>query len=156
MERVIYTRVYSWLEDNNKLSKFQFGFRASRGTADAVFNLVNNLYEARDRGEAVAACFLDVRKAFDSIHHGELIKRLRLLELPEIYTNWFVSHLANRKQRVICKDNISSVLPVPFGVPQGSILGPLLFICYINGLPDVLRNCRVSMYADDVVLMAST
>ena len=121
MERVVYSRVYVWLESNNVLTKFQFGFRASRGTADAVFNLANNLYQARDRGEAVAACFLDVRKAFDSINHEELIHRLREMGLPAIYTNWFIAYLSKRKQRVVCNDSVSSTESVPFGVPQGSI-----------------------------------
>ena len=151
MERVIYTRVYQWLELNDKLSKYQFGFRSSRGTADAVFNLINNLYRSKDKGKVVAACFLDVRKAFDSIHHGELLKRLTDLGIPPLYTNWFSAYLSNRSQSVICNDTQSNILPVKFGVPQGSILGPLLFLCYINNLPSILKHCTISMYADDVV-----
>ena len=121
------------------------------GTGDAVFSVVNDLYGARDRGETVAACFLDVRKAFDSIHHGELLSRLKLLGIPPIYTNWFHAYLANRSQKVLSNNKLSASKPIPFGVPQGSILGPLLFICYINNLPNVLQHCSISMYADDVV-----
>ena len=81
MERIIYERIYASLETRGILSKFQYGFRASRGTNDAVFKLVNDIYYARDRDECLLACFLDVRKAFDSIHHLELIARMKSLEL---------------------------------------------------------------------------
>ena len=97
MERILYTRVNGWLEAHNKLSPCQYGFRVSRSTADSVFNVVNDLYGARDRGETVATCFLDVKKAFDSIHHGELLARLVDLGIPKIYTNWFHAYLENRK-----------------------------------------------------------
>ena len=98
MERIISARLNSWLEDNNKFSPAQYGFRSSRGTADTVFSLVNDLYEARDRGNAVLACFVDVRKAFDSIHHGELIARIKNMGIHPVYANWLISYLC-----VICK-----------------------------------------------------
>ena len=106
MERIVYTELYSFLEKQNLLSNSQFGFRKSRGTMDAVFTLVNDLYLARDKGEIVAACFLDVRKAFDSIHHGELLYRMRKLKFPKIYTDWLCSYLGVRSQRVVCNNKI--------------------------------------------------
>ena len=98
MERVIYTCVYQWLEENNKFTKFQYGFHSSRGTGDAIFSLVNDLYNARDRREIVASCFLDVWKAFDSAHHGEPITGLKTMGIPDLYSNWFIAYLENRSQ----------------------------------------------------------
>ena len=155
MERIIYSRIYSHLEENHKLSQCQFGFRASRGTGDAVFTLLNDLFRARDSGEVVAACFLDVRKAFDSINHSELITRMRALDIPSIYSDWLCAYLADRGQRVICNNHTSGPRRITYGVPQGSILGPLLFICYVNNLPNVVKNCCMIMYADDVIFYTS-
>ena len=97
-----------------------------------------------------------MRKAFDSVHHLELIKRMRALELPTIYTDWLFAYLGNRSQRVACNGTVSSSLPVKYGVPQGSILGPLLFICFVNALPNVLEHTKIIMYADDVVFYTSS
>ena len=99
MERIIYQRINNYLENENLLSKFQYGFRTSRGTNDAVFTFINDLYRAKDDREVLYACFLEVRKAFDSIHHGELINRMRKLNLPPIYTDWLCAYLNDRSQR---------------------------------------------------------
>ena len=129
MERIIYERIYNSLESRNVLSRHQYGFRASRGTNDAVFKLINNIYSARDKGESLLACFLDVRKAFDSIHHLELISRIKGLGLPPLYTDWLFAYLGDRSQRVACNGSTSNTLPIPYGVPQGSILAP--FCLYV-------------------------
>ena len=93
MERIIYRRINSHLEANNILTNSQYGFRNSRGTNDAVFKLVNDIYLAKDNSEFMLTCFLDVRKAFDSIHQGELISRMRHMGLPDIYTDWLCAYL---------------------------------------------------------------
>ena len=135
----------------------QYGFRTSRGTNDAVFKLVNDIYRSKDSREFMVACFLDVRKAFDCIHHSELIQRMRDLNLPAIYCDWLCAYLGDRTQRVMCNVmcTVSTTVSVQYGVPQGSILGPLLFICYVNKLPDEITNCSTVMYADDVVFYTS-
>ena len=81
---------------------------------------------------------------------------MKSLELPALYSDWLYAYLGNRSQRVTCNGTTSNTLPNTYGVPQGSILGPLLFICYVNSLPNVLKTCNIIMYADDVVFYATS
>ena len=121
MERVVYEEIYNRLEENSLISDCQFGFRASRGTNDAVFTLVNDIFNSRDNRDPLVACFLDVRKAFDCIHHSELLSRMKEFNLPNIYCDWLYAYLRNRTQRVMCNNTKSGLANINFGVPQGSI-----------------------------------
>ena len=103
-------------------------------------------------GCLTGAVFLDPTKAFDTVNHTILLQKLSSLGVDDASRAWFFSFLTNRKQVTSCNDVCSEVAPVSIGVAQGSILGPLLFIIYMNDIPDVLKFCHVTLYTDDTVL----
>ena len=96
--------------------------------------------------------FLDLKKAFDTVDHCILLSKLSEIGVSPSSIKWFESYLNNRKQKTSCGNEISAALPVTVGVPQGSILGTLLFLVYINNLPNAVKNSEVTLYADDTVL----
>ena len=107
-----------------------------------------------DKGNVTAALFLDLKKAFDTIDHRLLIDKLKVHGISGHELSWFISYLSNRTQAVKISNSLSEFKPITIGVPQGSILGPLLFIIYVNCLP-LSVNCKTIMYADDTTLLFS-
>jgi retron-type reverse transcriptase len=105
-----------------------------------------------EMGKLCGAAFIDLTKAFDTIDHGILLSKMSKLGVSSVAFNWFESYLGNRKQRVSVGHELSDELPVSYGVPQGSILGPLLFNIYIDKLPTILSHSEVSLCADDTVI----
>ena len=105
-----------------------------------------------DSGSEVCAIFFDLQKAFDSVSHRSLIAKLRQLNINKFLLKWIVDYLTDRTQCIEVEGATSPSQPVPSGVPQGSVLGPLLFIIYIDGLTNALSNSSMSLYADDLLL----
>ena len=137
---------------NNLLTIKQFGFRRGFSTASALSTFADELLCNMGQGKLCGTVFLDLKKAFDTVDHAILLSKLTALGVSDNTVKWFQSYLTNRKQRVYCGNELSDELPVIYGIPQGSILGLLLFIVYINDLPSVLNFSYATLYADDTVI----
>ena len=155
LERVVYTRLLDHLNVHNILTPFQSGFRPNHSTEDVLLRTVEDWRFDVDRGKAVAAVFIDFTKAFDSISHSLLLRKLHTIGVVDTALCWFQDFLSNRRQRVVIDGHSSSWLYVQQGVPQGSLLGPLLFSIYTNDMPSVVTKASINMYADDTALYAS-
>ena len=154
LEKVIQTRLLKILLQNGRISDEQYGFVPERSTQLAVMELTNDLYHAMNCNLLTGLLFLDVRKAFDSLNHNILKDKLRNLGLDRSILLWFESYL-NRKQILRYNGQDSDEKIVLSGIPQGSILGPTLFIFYINGVFEQITDVKIKMFADDCVLYKS-
>ena len=134
----------------------QYGFRPRHSTTQAVNELVDDIATSFENKKHTLSVFLDLSKAFDTIDHDILLKKLEWYGVRGLALEWFRSYLTNRKQYVQYKDSKSSTNIIPCGVPQGSVLGPLLFIIYTNDLPNCLTNCKAILFADDTTLYNSS
>lgn len=155
VERVFYNQLTNYLENNKLLSEHQYGFRRSRSTRNAVTRLVDNIRQNMDEGNLTGALFMDLRKAFDTVNHACLLQKLPYYGIIGTELEWISSYLFQRSQAVLYDGTLSESEFITHGVPQGSILGPLLFVLLINDLPLQLKHCRVLMYADDTVIYHS-
>ena len=151
MEKLICSRLQEWLRSNNILSETQHGFRKNKSTVSAIAQLLNDIYTYINQRLNPYILFLDLKKAFDTVSHVKMLSKLKVLGMDLSTLMWFESYLNNRQQCVRLNGVTSSMLPISFGVPQGSILGPILFSIYINEIADIV-NCGVVLYADDTVL----
>ena len=155
LEQIVGARLKSYLEENNYLSEHQHGFRKGRSTTSSILAFLNDVYLNINTKKPTYAVFLDLKKAFDTISHQVLLNKLLCLNIAPPCQKWFSSYLSNRKQKVIINGNQSQIRPISFGVPQGSVLGPYLFIIYINQLGDNMNTSSIQIYADDTVLCNS-
>ena len=135
--------------DNGLFSSEQSGFLRLHSTVTSLLKNTDDWYNGLDLGKLVGLVFIDLKKAFDTVDHDILCKKLEYYGIQERQLAWFKSYLANRKQFSKVNGIDSSVEEINVGVPQGSCLGPLLFLIYINDLPRSVQGSRMSMYADD-------
>ena len=141
------------------LDKNQFGFIKKKSTSHAVFKLITDLYDNVDKKIISQLLYIDYRKAFDTIDHGILVKKLQTYyNLSRNPVKWFTNYLSNRQQKFVKADQCSTLRAINIGVLQGSILGPTLFIMFVNNLFKVVNDdeCKMIMYADDTVVYTSS
>ena len=144
----------SYFDDNDILTSYQYGFRPGRSTQEAIFDLVKYIYSGLNNKKLITTVCLDVCKAFDCINHNLLLYKMQKIGFSDRTIAWFRSYLS-RTQTVKFKDNFSTTLNVRSGIGQGTILGPLIFIFYINDIVCSTGNLKINMYADDCILFNS-
>ena len=152
MEKVIHDQVFRYLKSNGLMYEFQSGFRQSFSTNTCLIHLTDYIKFQSDKGNYTGMVLLDLQKAFDTVDHCILINKLQALGFDTCSREWFRSYLTNRKQLVDNGGTLSPFRHVTCGVPQGSILGPLLFLVYVNDMCSAV-NCKLLLYADDSALI---
>jgi len=155
LERIVHDRCYDFLSINNILYKRQYGFRYMHSTYMAVLDFIKDINVAIDNNMYTAGIFMDLSKAFDTIDHNILLHKLYHYGFRGVSHNWFTSYLMNRKQYVSYNSTLSSYENVHCGVPQGSILGPLLFILYMNDICSTFKLLSFILFADDTTVFYS-
>lgn len=151
-EKVLYNRLESYLATKNIISSKQYGFRPKSNTLSATVDIITKIKTNIDQKQIAMGVFIDLKKAFDTVSHKILLKKLNSIGITGTALSMFKSYLSNRRQVVRIGNQHSQAKSITYGVPQGSILGPLLFLIYINNIHEIGLKGDVTLYADDTSL----
>ena len=151
LEKIVHKYLFNYVRDHDILSALQSGFTPGDSTVNQLIDLYNTFCKSLDEGKEVRAVFCDISKAFDRVWHRGLLFKLESVGVSDSLILWFSDYLAERKQRVVLPGAASSWKNIKAGVPQGSILGPLLFLIYINDIVEDIHSC-IRLFADDTSL----
>ena len=151
MEKIIHKHMFNYFNDHSIITCLQSGFVPGDSTVNQLVDIYNTFCKALDNGLEVRAVFCDISKAFDRVWHKGLIYKLKRAGINGLLLDWLSDYLTNRKQRVVIPGGRSDWHFIRAGVPQGSILGPLLFLLYINDIVTDIQSC-VRLFADDTSL----
>ena len=155
IERVLHKRIYDFLESEKLISKTQFGFRKGHSTEHAVIHFMDYVTKHLENGKHIIGLYLDTKKAFDSINHRILLSKMNSYGLRGNCLDLIKDYLTNRSQSVRVNDTLSAFKNIECGVPQGSVLGPLLFLIFLNDLNSLSPNLEVITFADDASIFMS-
>jgi hypothetical protein len=156
LERLIHQQLYDYLQQHSILHPAQSGFRPQHTTQDVIVSMVDAWRKALDKNKLVGAALVDLSKAFDLVNHSVLLRKMSSYGVRGKEWKWFQDYLTGRRQRVCVGEEKSGWTNIMKGVPQGSILGPLLFTIYVNDLHKVVSQSEVKQYADDTTMFHAT
>ena len=155
VEKLMYSRISKFLAINKILYDYQFGFRENHSTSMTLIDITDNIRDQLDKGNFTLGMFFDLKKAFDTVDHNILISKLEHYGIRGVAGKWISSYLSNRQQFTHVNGENSQKRQINFGVPQGSILGPLLFLLYINDIGQCTQEGNVRLFADDTAIFVS-
>ena len=155
LEKIVHEQINNHLEQGQFLTASQYGFRKNRSAIHAITQLLNHINIGLNKGAPTLALFIDFRKAFDCLQYNKLVNKLRCMNLSPDTIEWVKHYLTDRQQCTRANNTISDFSQIKQGVPQGSILGPLLYIIYANDIAQKITHCKSTYYADDTVIYAT-
>ena len=154
LEKIVHTQLLTYLLNNSLISERQYGFLPNKSTHEAIFKTIHDIYTSINNKKLLGMMLLDIAKAFNCINHDILFNKMEKAGFGPVTITWFKSYL-NRKQQVALQGRLSSVATVVDGIAQGTVLGPILFIFYINDVINRMKYVNITLFADDCIIYLS-